>query len=284
MSTPRRMLYGLLVIGYLTPMQGFVSGDETSPTNLAPHPLNKALTLATDSYRRVKREIRDYTCVLVKRERVRGRLRDAEFIFAKIRHRKELGDAVPVPFAVYLKFLGPKAIKGREVLFVEGWNRGRLIARNGGQRLAFITMSLDPRGPTAMQGNRYPVTEIGILNLTQRLIYLARTQMELDGDIRDCLVKYYPGARIDERKANCIEVCYPNRREGLQFHLARIFVDDELQLPVRYEAHGWPESDGDDPPLLEEYTYTRIKLNVGLRESEFQPTTYSLRASDTLTN
>ena len=51
--------------------------------------------------------------------------------------------------------------------------------------------------------------------------------------------------------------------------MARIFVDDKLQLPLRYSAYDWPDEEGGDLLLLEEYTYTDVKLNVGLTDWDF---------------
>ena len=62
---------------------------------------------------------------------------------------------------------------------------------------------------------------------------------------------------------------YPEYRKNLTFHLARIFVDDQLDVPVRYAAYWWPKNEGGAPQLLEEYTYTDLKLNVGLTDQDF---------------
>ncbi len=62
----------------------------------------------------------------------------------------------------------------------------------------------------------------------------------------------------------------PVRRENIDFHLARIYVDDKLQVPVRYEAYDWPETEGGSPLLMEEYTFLDLKLNVGLSQADFR--------------
>ena len=69
-----------------------------------------------------------------------------------------------------------------------------------------------------------------------------------------------------------------NLSEEEQFELGRrfgtpsIFVDDELRIPIRIEGYDWPQREGDQPRLLEEYTYTRLRLNVGLTDADFSPT------------
>jgi hypothetical protein len=59
------------------------------------------------------------------------------------------------------------------------------------------------------------------------------------------------------------------QRENQTFKTARIFVDDELQLPVRFASFDWPAEEGGNLVLLEEYTYTDVKLNVGLTDWDF---------------
>ena len=58
-------------------------------------------------------------------------------------------------------------------------------------------------------------------------------------------------------------------RRNFIFHLARIFIDDELNIPIRYEAYGWPSRTGDLPVLEEEYTYLDVKLNNGFTDDDF---------------
>jgi hypothetical protein len=39
---------------------------------------------------------------------------------------------------------------------------------------------------------------------------------------------------------------------------------------VRYESYGWPAVEGEAPPLLEEYTYLKVKLNNGFTDADFE--------------
>ena len=56
------------------------------------------------------------------------------------------------------------------------------------------------------------------------------------------------------------------------YHLARIYVDDELNLPIRYESFDWPAKAGGEPQLLEEYTYQNMKVNNGFTDTDFSVT------------
>ena len=72
----------------------------------------------------------------------------------KVRHR---------PFSVYVKFLGPAELKGREAIYIEGANDGNLMAHGTGIERVVGTLNLEPDSPLAMKGQRYPLTKIGVL-------------------------------------------------------------------------------------------------------------------------
>jgi len=232
---------------------------KTQPVSVASqplvHPLDPAVRWAKDGLVNIQK-IQDYSATLVKRERINGKLGEHQYVFVKVRHR---------PFSVYMYFLGPEDLKGREVLYVQGQNDGKMWAHGTGMEKAFGTLSLAPDGLIAMRGQRYPLTEIGILNLVRRLIEVAEADMAFG----ECDVKFFKGAEINKRKCTCIQVVHPVPRRNFLFHVARIFVDDELNLPLRYEAHDWPEEEGGPPELMEEYTYVNLKLNVGFTDADF---------------
>lgn len=228
-------------------------------------PLQESLRIARDGQKRMQESIQDYTCTLTRRERVDGRLMAYETMFVKIRHPQKQGGRVVEPFSVYVRFLSPDRVKGREVIFVAGQNKGKLIVRNGGVRFEHITTSLLPDSSAAMQQTRYSITEIGMLNLCRRLI--ENGERELND--KDCQVKLVRGAKINGRPSTVIQVAHSTRQAKLNYKTARIMIDDELKLPVHYSAFDWPEKNGDPPSLIEEYTYTDVKLNVGLTDLDF---------------
>lgn len=243
-----------------------VAGNQAAE---AAHPLDPAIDIATHALEQIRSSIADYTCTLVKRERVKGVLNDHEYMFAKVRNGKVQDGKVTTKFAVYLYFLKPEAVKGREVLYIEGENNGKLIAKEGGLRGKVIpSVWLNPDSPLAMNGNLYPITDIGLENLVVKLIERAEREKKAGGE---CEVQFMKGAKINGRVCTLLQVKHPVERPQFDFHLAQIFIDDEYQLPIRYAAYGWPDKEGGQPQLLEEYTYLNLKLNVGLGEGEFDP-------------
>ena len=233
------------------------------------HPLDPALKWAYDGLAHVRNNVRDYTCTVVKRERIGGELGEQEFMVSKIRNRKEVDGRVVTPFSVYMYFVKPTTVKGREVLYVEGKNSGKMIAHEGGTAGRFLpSVWIAPDGVLAMRGQRYPITDLGIENLLVKLI----EKGERDRRRGECEVKFYNNAKISGRGCTCIEVTHPHRRPYFDFHVARIYIDNELQVPIRYAAYQWPTEEGGKPVLDEEYTYLDMKVNVGLTDEDFEST------------
>ena len=236
----------------------------TSEPGSQEHALMPLIRHAESTYVDLRNSIRDYSCIMVRRERVAGRLRPHEFIYAKVRHRQVSNGQVVTPFSVYLKFAKPERVKGREVLYVEGQNDNRMFVRRGGTRFSFVTTQLDPESELAMRENRYPVTQFGLENLLRRLIIQARAELKAP-----CDVEYLSEAKINGRAATGIIIKPRKRSSTSSFHEARVFVDNELNLPIHYEAYAPPSKADDKPRLLEQYTYTKIKLNVGYNDIDF---------------
>ena len=155
--------------------------NQQSPTRGKKADLDDVMIFAQNALKRIHENVEDYTCILITRELADGKDRGWQFMEVKIRHERKDGDAIKVPFSVYLKFLQPKSVAGREVLYVETQNNGDLIARRGGRRNPNMTVRLMPSSPLAMEGNRYPITEIGFQTLAQRLIEMLETGNGLPG-------------------------------------------------------------------------------------------------------
>lgn len=229
------------------------------------HPLVPAIELANEGLAHIRESVTDYTATLVKRERVNGELLDHEYMFVKIRQEQSEGGEIVTPFGVYLYFLAPANLKGRELIWIKGQNNGTMCVHEANRLIP--TVWIRPTGPLAMRGQRYPVTEIGIETLMVRLLEKANADMNHG----ECEVELFEGARINGRVCTCIQVTHPTPREHFEFHIARIFFDDEIRLPIRFESYLWPEEAGGTPRLLEEYTYLNLDTNVGLTDEDFDP-------------
>lgn len=230
------------------------------------HPLDSALSIAQNSLQHSRANVDDYTATLVKRLRIDGQLTSHQFISVKVRNRKTSDGRVTTPMSVYLKFMKPASVRGREVIWVERRNRGRLVAHEAGFK-NLVRFNLSPIGGLAMRGQRYPISDIGMENLAVKLIEGA----ERDRAYGTCDVQVINDARIDNRTCTLVQVVHPVQRPHYDFYRARVFFDEELNLPIRYASWSWPTDKDGEPVLEEEYTYTNVQLNVGLTDRDFDP-------------
>ena len=197
-----------------------------------------------------------YTCKMVKRERIGGKLGDYQWLSVKVRQQ---------PFSVYAAFTHNNKVRPwQEVVFVDGRHSGRMFVHSDEYRM-MGTVSMFPDADRAMRDNRYPLTEMGILKLIERLVEHAESDARFD----DCEVKVFQDAKIEDRPCHYISVKHKNPRPEFTFHIARIFIDNELNVPVRYEALTWPETPDGKPVLLEEYTYLDFKIKPDFTDRDF---------------
>ncbi len=89
-----------------------------------------------------------------------------------------------------------------------------------------------------MQHTRYPITEIGVLNLTQRLIQNGEKEL----NDKNCEAKLVRGAKINGRFARSCRWHTKSAGRAWFTRRRRILIDDELVLPVHYSAYDWPET------------------------------------------
>ena len=221
------------------------------------HPLAPVLRTLKATQDVIDGSVHDYCCNLVKQERVDGELGDKQYILMKVMHQ---------PFSVYMSFVKPYA--GREVLYVNGQNEGKMVVLEAGFTRMLGKLNLDPQGTRAMSGQKHPITDVGIRNLTTKL-----TKM-WDGETHfaECVVTSNAGAKINDRTTTMIQVVHPIARQDFRFHVARLFLDNELKIPIHFDAYLWPEQDGGEPPLDECYTYMSLKINNGYTAREFDAT------------
>lgn len=221
------------------------------------------IALAQEMLAHMQSNIRDYRGTLVKHERIKGKLAEETRMEFKIRNPLASRDT---GLAAYLKFSEPRSARGREVIWVDGRDDNQLIAHEGGF-LNLLRVQLAPNSSLAMLGNKYPITEIGLLRLAEKLI----EKIDRDVDLSQCLIETREQQFVGDRPCRLIQVTQPKSVPGADFYIAQVFLDTQRQIPLRYASFLWPERPGEPPPLEEEYTYLDVELNVGLSDSDFDP-------------
>jgi hypothetical protein len=230
-------------------------GPDSSPRRSQPaeSPIERAVRIIAECQERYQ-SVSDYTCTFWKRERISGKLIPAHIMAMKVRTK---------PQSIYLKFEQPA--KGREAIYVAGRHGGKVIAHDVGfNKLLAGTIHLEPTSARAMTDCRHPITEAGIgplLETVSRRWALELNQNETKVSFGEMLV--------GDRECLMIETTHPGRGSDFLFHKVRLYIDNELGLPIRFEAYDWPKKPGIEPQLAEEYTYGDLKLNVGLKEIDF---------------
>ena len=118
-----------------------------------------------------------------------------------------------------------------------------------------------------MTGELHPITQIGIKNLVRKLIETGTSDL----NHKECAVEIQRDVTINDRNCTLLQVTHPKKRDHFEFHVAKIYIDDQRNIPIGYEGFLWPEKEGDPPVLSEKYFFTKMKFNVGLTNKDFDP-------------
>ncbi|MBI5757540.1 MAG: DUF1571 domain-containing protein [Planctomycetales bacterium] len=216
------------------------------------HPLREPLKLAARS-REALAAVKDYSGLFIKRELL-GKKIVKQVMETKIRHE---------PFSVYFRYREPDA--GREVIFVKGANRDRLLIHEEGFKSIAGTVALPQNDPQVMKESRYPITMVGMSALLDTIA----GQWEEEMKYSDVVVKFYDQAKLGEIDCLVAESSHSQPRKEFRFQMTRLYVDKKDNLPIRAEQYGWPKKSGEQPQLVEEYTYSNLQLNAGLTDRDF---------------
>jgi len=231
-------------------------GQLQAETPGAKHALDPAIRLAMQSYETTA-DLKDFQATFIKREKVGRRMQPTHTMQIKFREK---------PLSVYLNFLKPH--EGREVIYFHGRNGNQILAHETGIKGLVGTVSLQPNSPQAMDESRYPITTIGIRKMLYQILKQWNEERKVDGGVS---VKYFPDAKLGNMKCKVLQTSYPQQQPGVRFQMTRLYIDKETNLPVRVEQYDWPTRRNAKPELVEEYTYTNIRTNVGLTDSDFDP-------------
>jgi hypothetical protein len=150
------------------------------------------------------------------------------------------------------------------VIYIEGKNDGKLQVHETGFASLVGTLSLDPKGKLAMDGNRYPVTMIGIRKMAELTIEEWLTWAKRD----DVKVNYYESAKIGDVPCHVYETIVTKEAPGLKCNTVRLYFNASTNLPIRVQALGLAKT-GETPPVIEDYFYSELKTNVGLTDIDF---------------
>jgi hypothetical protein len=236
------------------------TSSKTNDADSPPLTLRDLIQYAEPS-RLALQEVKDYTAIFTKTELVKGR-KVVQEMDMKFRTK---------PFSVYFRYrTGPE--RERQAIYVEGKNGNNLVVKEVGIKALAGTLSFKPDHPTVMAENRYPVTNVGIGNILEKSLKVWERESRLENAEID--LKFFPNAKLKEIPCEAVQLTYPQPRREYEFSLTRVYFDKESKLPIRAERFGWPQRPGDKPPLVEDYVYTKLKINQRLTDADFDPARY----------
>jgi hypothetical protein len=246
---------------------------------VAQEPADENLTPEQLSERTLKRKVEmlnkgiaflkttpDYVAQFTKRELVNGELLDEQTMTMKMRHE---------PLSVYLKWLDYEV--GREVMYVDGVNDGKMLVHPGGWRRRLPAMLMPPDSSLAMAEARYPVTRAGMLALAMTVVGYNSEDLKV-ANFSSC--KQLEDQQVGDRTCTCFVLEYKDRSVSAEYRKSITLIDKEWCVPLYIKNFGWPSEqqlasadlDMDEATLLEHYTYTDVKFRSDLSQRDFDHT------------
>ena len=188
---------------------------------------------------RASASIHDYVCTFEKQERIDGELMPASTILLKQRRD---------PRCIYMKWTaGPD--RGREAIHCPAKYGGDLKVHEGSGITSWITLSLDPKGSVAMDGERHPITEAGIFFTIERFVERVRADRSR--------------LRFEQPKGpDCLTVTQAEPT-GSYAYRTEVCLESGHSLPASVEI--WDAGGA----LLERYVYSDYRIDVGASDREF---------------
>ena len=198
--------------------------------------------------------LRAYTARFEKQERLGLLLRPLEEVDVAIREE---------PLSVHMKWVG-RMDRGKEALYVEGENDDR-IRVYAGQLPAPMVLNVEPESAAAMQGNRYPITRMGLRTL-------ARGLLRSSGEAEAAPAGSFHRLGRLEMDGRTIEIVgrrmtAASSAAGRPPETLLAGIDLQTGLAVLMSRYG--PATGGKTELLELYRYRRLSLAATLTDADF---------------
>jgi hypothetical protein len=208
------------------------------------------LQMSLDRY---DREVKGYSCILIKKEVVQEKLRPLEKTECYFKEK---------PFSVYMNFLAGVG-EAQRVLYVKGENNDKMLARPSGWKSIVGVLAFDTDTPKAKSAGRYLITQFGIKLGTERTL-----KAMLAARSRDALFVKYEGIfRVPEVGDR---LCYklvrtpytpPEDAEGV------------TELTLYFDVETWLQVGsilkGENDRFIAEYFFRDVKINPTFKKNQF---------------
>jgi hypothetical protein len=219
-------------------------------------PLAEPLALAAQA-RKAYAKVRDYSCTLIKRERMDGTLTANHVIAFKMR---------TTPFSVSMRWVEPRELAGQEVCYVAGKNNGDMRVKPPGLLGAIGFLSLSPDDEHARKTSKHSITDAGIGWVIER----CATGWEVERKLKRTKVSIGT-FQYANRRCTRAELIHSDSAGGkLLYQRNVIYFDQQTHLPIRVENYDWPQKPGGPAEVAEVYSYVNLRLNVDLPDEVFE--------------
>ncbi len=202
---------------------------------------------------------RDYTCTLIKQERIDHHIGQEQELHAKFRGE---------PFSVALSWTPETAPIGDRVLYVEGKYGNQMLVRPKGILGKLVgTVMRQPDGAEAMRRTLRPVNKFGFRKSLESLLKVYTKAREA-GDLTESFGGF---AEVAGREA-VVLVRYLPAKDDYPSHKTLTFIDLEYLVPIAVEGYDW------DDNLTSRYVFKDVKFNVALSGEDFLPEANDMKA------
>ena len=250
------LVAAILALGPNAPAQLPPTPPPAQPGAARMDDATQALTWILEAQRNYQTAIRDYTCMFVAHENMTGKGAEDQIIHMKLRQQ---------PFSVNMVWARPASMATQEVSFVQGKNADKLRVKNPGLLKIAGFMSIDVNDPRTKQHSRHTMLEAGIGNLIDRTAINWKNDRN-SGKAITRISDY----KFDNRDCWRIETTHLAKQPQFYSYRGVIYLEKNSKYPLRNENYHWPVQGGNPAgELMESFSYTGLKFNVGLKDADF---------------
>ena len=125
--------------------------------------------------------------------------------------------------------------------------------------------TLDTDDAKFLAENRHPITDWTMSAILDRVSAAVAREKTLNNPV-EVYASDYKFAGLDVTRYEILT----RRPHAFRYaHRMLVYVDKQTKLPVRFEAYDQPKSGATVGDLIEAYSFSDVKLNVGLGENAF---------------
>ena len=175
------------------------------------------------------------------------------------------------PYSVYLHWLAGD--EGREVLYVEGANNGKLLGHDGGWKARLPAFWLSPDSSLAMRDTRYPVTMAGVQGLLDLMLDIH--EEDRNTIARNSCQQSESSADQGGRVCSVFTTLYPSAEISPTYRKSITWIDQEWNVPIKSVHYEWPrgsiasESELEESTMIESYEFSKLDFHATLTDGDF---------------